>query len=189
MAVYVAARFQHKKQAASLARELRGELATITSRWHDNEHDTEQSSFTERGERAKEDLQDLARSDVLVLFNPLDSSGVGTGGCHVETGYAIACWKPVVVVGSLSNVFHHLPQVILAAGARTAMQSARILLELQKHRLHDHAKTSGRPVSQRWVPSNVIFEECACCKLLRSETLLVNGVCPPCRSIRSGHGM
>lgn len=145
--VYVAARFPHKERAAALARGLTSEGAVVNSRWLQEPCTSDSDPIVTvqyRAERAREDLQDLTMSDAVVLFNPIESTGVGTGGCHVEVGYALALWKPVVIVGALSNVFHYLDQCALAAGPATAMQCVRTLLEQQQTRLLSQRKARKR---------------------------------------------
>jgi nucleoside 2-deoxyribosyltransferase len=60
---------------------------------------------------ARLDLADLARADVFVAWNPDDWVDSGTGGRHVEFGYALALKKPIVLVGERSNIFHFLDGV------------------------------------------------------------------------------
>lgn len=55
---------------------------------------------------------DIKLSDLLVLLTESASALVGgtatSGGRHVETGFALALGKPVIVVGAPENVFHRL---------------------------------------------------------------------------------
>lgn len=57
------------------------------------------------------DLQDVRDADVLVVYaasalRPFPPERLVSGGRHVETGYALALGKPVIVVGAPENVFH-----------------------------------------------------------------------------------
>lgn len=74
------------------------------------------STNEEVHEHASSDLEDIDASDALVHFNSsyiiakdpsLDNHAhqLGSGGRHVETGYALARNKPVVVIGKPENVF------------------------------------------------------------------------------------
>lgn len=54
------------------------------------------------------DLSDVARADVLVAINPVAWADQGTGGRHVELGFALGLQKPIVLLGVRSNIFHHL---------------------------------------------------------------------------------
>lgn len=60
---------------------------------------------------ARVDLADVKRADVLVAMNPPGWERAGTGGRHVEFGYALAHGKHMVLVGERSNIFHHLSDV------------------------------------------------------------------------------
>lgn len=76
----------------------------ITSRWL--------TQLDENGDEwARNDLADVDAADVLLAMNPVDWERGGTGGRHVELGYAIAREKQVVLWGRRSNIFHHLSSV------------------------------------------------------------------------------
>lgn len=62
-------------------------------------------------EHARKDLDDVESADALVAFNPAGWENIGTGGRHVELGYALRGDKPIVLVGVRSNIFHHLNDV------------------------------------------------------------------------------
>lgn len=152
--VYLAARFYQKAEAAKLAEALTREGGVIRFPWFFAKESSDGGlSFAQRGERARDALRGVASCDALILLNPLEDAASGTGGCHVELGYALALWKPVVVVGVYSNVFHHLDQVQVASGPRTAMAAVRVLLELQQRRLMERAARHNTRGSGRWIPS------------------------------------
>ena len=76
-----------------------------------------ESTLAEVEAHATMDLADVDRADALVLYTAnylqqLDPSlgdvthQLHTGGRHIETGYAIAKDKPVVVLGNDENIFH-----------------------------------------------------------------------------------
>ena len=67
---------------------------------------------------AHQDLEDIQACDVIVVFNPEEACNVGRGGRHVETGYALALGKKVIVVGARGNVFHWLQEVTVVEGWR-----------------------------------------------------------------------
>ena len=60
---------------------------------------------------ALRDLTDIDAADIVVVANPPEYYRSGSGGRHVEMGYALALGKPVVLWGHPSNVFHLLPDV------------------------------------------------------------------------------
>ena len=111
MKVYLAGRFGDRETL----RELRGVLArvgvTVTSRWLDSGHQSDDPTDAERSQYAREDLYDIDDADVLVLWNPAHHHRSGRGGRHVELGYALAKRKRVILIGQRENVFHYLPHV------------------------------------------------------------------------------
>jgi nucleoside 2-deoxyribosyltransferase len=57
------------------------------------------------------DLEDVQKSDAIVLFTEPYQSLQSGGGRFVEFGYAIALDKELHVIGELENVFTHHPKV------------------------------------------------------------------------------
>jgi nucleoside 2-deoxyribosyltransferase len=106
--VYIAAPYPIRISAIALKEHLERRGVTVTSRWLI-------SDGVESDEFAEEDLEDVRAADVLIAFNPPDWAQLGTGGRHVEFGYALALGKPIVLFGVRSNIFHHLSRVRLAA--------------------------------------------------------------------------
>src|SRR5678815_1657271 len=62
-------------------------------------------------EYARKDLDDVAAADMLLFVNYEAWKNSGTGGRHVEFGYAIALGRRIVLIGSRSNIFHYLSNV------------------------------------------------------------------------------
>jgi nucleoside 2-deoxyribosyltransferase len=92
----------------------------ITSRWLNGDSlEPATASASEEGAAARlvsiasQDLEDIDSADMVIVFNPDAARATGRGGRHVETGYALARAKPVILVGVRSNVFHWLPNVDL----------------------------------------------------------------------------
>lgn len=119
-ALYLSAQFED----APVLRDARARLAalgyTVTSRWLDAGTAvpaTAQTSDAGAGERlaaiAVQDLDDIRAADVVVVYNPAEACAIGRGGRHVETGFALALDKPIVIVGARGNVFHWLPSVAI----------------------------------------------------------------------------
>ena len=104
MKVYIAAPYPCLIDARYAMLDLQAAGFEVTSRWIT-------VSGNEGNEWAHKDLQDVARSDVLLALNPPRWKNIGTGGRHVEFGYAHALGKLLVVVGKRSNIFHHLNKV------------------------------------------------------------------------------
>lgn len=117
-ALYLSAQFED----APVLRDARARLTalgyTVTSRWLDAGTAvpaTAQADDAGAGERlaaiAVQDLEDIRAADIVVVYNPPEACAVGRGGRHVETGFALALDKPIVVVGARGNVFHWLPSM------------------------------------------------------------------------------
>lgn len=87
MTIFVAGRFTERMRCRMVAATLRSAGYVITSRW------LYHSTIDWRGEALK-DLDDVRRSDALVLVEPLAEGG---GGRYIETGYALALRRPVYV--------------------------------------------------------------------------------------------
>jgi len=59
---------------------------------------------------AKLDIDQLDKSDLLIVLNPPMETECG-GGKHIETGYALSKNKRIITVGKRTTVFHYLPQI------------------------------------------------------------------------------
>ena len=127
MKVYIAAPFSELPFAAKIAVGLTQAADIIcTARWL-----TEHSEMT--AEWAQRDLDDIDAADVLVALNAATwnepAANKGSGGRHVELGYALARGKPIVLVGVRSNIFHSHPAVRLISW-HDAMNLPAILLDV-----------------------------------------------------------
>jgi nucleoside 2-deoxyribosyltransferase len=106
MKVYIAAPYQEREFAQRMMAELQRDGIVCTSQWLTSEDDL-------TDEHARKDLRDIDRADAVLLINPECYASSGTGGRHVEVGYALARSKPVLLWGSRSNIFHYLNEVTL----------------------------------------------------------------------------
>lgn len=104
MKVYIAAPYPLRDKAATMMRVLELKGIEVTSRWL-------KAPDTMCDEHARKDLDDVAAADLLLAFNPDGWGEKGTGGRHVEFGYALALGKPILLVGERTNIFHHLSNV------------------------------------------------------------------------------
>jgi len=117
--VYLAGPYRSRDQLRRLAAELTDLGFYVTSRWLEETHEinpgTEGAAVALSdeavAEHAETDLTDIEISEVLVLFTAAYVGAEGGGGRHVETGYALARDKRVVIVGEPENVFHRLSGV------------------------------------------------------------------------------
>lgn len=134
--VYLSGQFEDGTRLCEVRQQLQAAGHSVTSRWLDSAaagpataQASDPGADTRLGGIARQDFEDVDRSDVVVVFNPAEACSIGRGGRHVETGYALARGKRVIVVGARGNVFHWLPEItvvpdwpallaLLAAGER-----------------------------------------------------------------------
>ena len=110
MKIYIAACFVQQAEVRTKALELEALGHECTSSWRyekgagDGSEPEMKDHYTTA---ALCDLKDIGRSDVLLLLTAQVSR---SGGKHVETGYALAKNKRVILVGPrrAENVFHWL---------------------------------------------------------------------------------
>lgn len=101
MKIYVASPYELIDKARGVSQYLESQGIEVTSRWLAGENG-------DKSLWAQNDLDDVARADLLLALNPEEYRNKGTGGRHVELGYALALGKQIVLVGVRTNVFHHL---------------------------------------------------------------------------------
>jgi len=106
--VYIAAPYPARREAIRLMEALNASGFEVTSSWL-----VADDELTD--EFARKDLNDIDRADALVALNPESWANLGTGGRHVEFGYALAKGKPLVIVGARTNIFHQLSDVTVVA--------------------------------------------------------------------------
>jgi hypothetical protein len=103
--VYIAAPWELQQDAKAFGAALEQAGVTVTASWLG----AESEQLTD--EWAWNCLRDIVTCDVLLAWNPEEWARIGTGGRHVEFGYALALFKTVIVVGARTNIFHHLQQI------------------------------------------------------------------------------
>lgn len=105
MNIYIAASYSRIQEANNFARYLSGDGHNITSYWLTGIPAVEKWP---RVECAKRDIADIIKADCVLV---LTGTPTTTGGHHVETGFGLALYKRVVLVGPRQNVFHELSRV------------------------------------------------------------------------------
>jgi len=130
MKVYIAAPYPCKEDARLVRTFLETHGINCTSQWIDEE-DGEDSA-----ERAQKDLDDVNEAHVFIALNFLEWEQRGTGGRHVEFGYAIGT-MPIILIGKRSNVFHHLPEIKVVE----KIQDALVYLKAIEHEIELHGIT------------------------------------------------
>lgn len=110
MNVYIAAPYPMRDEALVLMFLLKDNGIGCTSSW------LTEVAEDDSDDAARRDLADVARADAFVAMNPERYRNAGTGGRHVEYGYAFALAKPILLFGVVSNVFHRLSEAVLVEG-------------------------------------------------------------------------
>lgn len=120
MKIYLAAKYDRNDEMRGVRDVLEAIGYEVTSHWID-QHDGELTQSAAVSDRintapdecwrfAEADLIDLAAADLVLSFTSRE--GGGTGGRHVEFGYAMALGRRVAIVGPRENVFHTLRSVL-----------------------------------------------------------------------------
>ena len=110
--VYIASDYRHKKAMETLAAHLRENRIGVTSRWlRMPKEDFEVLPDNVKAARIEMDLKDIRTAAVFVAVSPSEFRSSGTGGRHVELGYALQLRKPIVLVGERTNIIHWHPSV------------------------------------------------------------------------------
>lgn len=103
--VYIAAPYPERELAIGIMHRLEALGIVVTSRWLKAPDELSD-------EHARKDLDDVRAADWLLLINTPRWENTGTGGRHVEVGYALALDKWICILGVRSNIFHYLNNVV-----------------------------------------------------------------------------
>ena len=113
MKIYLAARFSKIKEMRVVKELLEKHGLTVTSSWleQDGGHDDlkDRNNDWAFSEYAQMDLDDIDQANIFMLFSEDPEFKNVRGGRHVETGYALASNKTMIVIGPRENIFHCLP--------------------------------------------------------------------------------
>lgn len=116
LAVYLAARYSRKLEIKEKAKELENIGIKVTSRWLEEKADPD-SNLNDAPDSlnrtvAIQDIEDIDKADVLILFTEDPEKEYRRGGRHFESGYAYGIDKPIITLGPRENVFHYIEKVI-----------------------------------------------------------------------------
>jgi hypothetical protein len=122
MRVYIAGAYSARDKLRSAAAKLEDAGHISTARWLDATHAIHRGTINTAPDSSDEycrdhvgqDFEDIEESDVLLVYSasalvaldPFCRGHTGSGGRHIETGYALASGLTVVVVGEAENIFH-----------------------------------------------------------------------------------
>lgn len=153
MKVYLAAPYAARAQARAYRDELTRVGYDSCTRWLDETHEIGSGTVGAATDlddaavanHASTDLVDIDNCDILVLLTESVAELVGgtatSGGRHVETGYAVAKGKQVVIVGEPENVFHRLPRIatVVPTWHEAVIELAARLVENRRPRAVERA--------------------------------------------------
>ncbi len=103
----------------AIAAQLEAAGHTITERWWEHEDPldyADPANLNALEERATCDYLGVVTANVVVLINSKKSEGKA-----VEMGIAIALFKPIILVGERTNIFHFIPSVVPVPDVRAAI--------------------------------------------------------------------
>jgi nucleoside 2-deoxyribosyltransferase len=113
--VYLASQYGCKEQTRKCANDLRDVGIDCTSVWLNEPHDPTSRlvSLHEnlKVQYAEQDIADILRADIFVVFSVTEDTSIVRGGMVFETGFAYGQGKPVIVCGPKQCIFHFLPDI------------------------------------------------------------------------------
>ena len=110
--VYLAGPYEYQKQLQT-TRDLfqtKKNLFQITSRWLDQKE--YRPSSENLAISANKNYEDINASRVLIVLNPSGWENQGTGGRHIEVGYALGRGIPVINYGYTLTAMYHHPLIV-----------------------------------------------------------------------------
>lgn len=143
MRVYIAADSHLQEEVKLLRSDLTALGIEVTARWIDVKLEAfNPVTEDELSKAALGNFLDIDRALYLIAYNPVRRQKSGTGGRHVELGYALAKCKPVLYVGEiLENVFHRHPYVKWASSGRDEIREIARDLYVQIFNLYRSTAT------------------------------------------------
>jgi nucleoside 2-deoxyribosyltransferase len=115
LSVYLASQYHLKNQTRQCAQDLRTAGIECTSVWLNEPHDPTSRlvSLHEnlKAQYAEQDLSDIQRADVFVVFSVPEDQPILRGGMVFETGYAHGIGKPIIVCGQKQHIFCWLSKI------------------------------------------------------------------------------
>jgi len=142
MKVYIAAPYAGRQMVAHWIDRLTDAGHQPICRWADGTHpvgqagNASEATLDDRIRWGMDDLEDVDNADAVIVLTA-EAAGVipaqaTSGGRHIETGYAIAKNKIVVLVGEPENIFHWLPDFYTATNVADAIDTLDMVGQIQK---------------------------------------------------------
>ena len=129
--IYIASRWDDREDALLIKKFIEDKGLVCTSTWltpHDEQGmDALKNAAIEKPrQRAVKDFEDIDDADVYLVYSPKKSHRNGTGGKHVELGWALAHGKRCVLIGERENIFHYHPMVSVVDGVAAFLRLMEI---------------------------------------------------------------
>lgn len=118
MRIYIAAPWVRRREARLASEIVEAAGHQVVSRWLTVHGGNDDPAVLAR--EAQNDIDDVRAVEALILLNYQKSEGKA-----VETGIALALAMPIIVVGKPTNIFHHLPDVVLVDTLDEALEFLR----------------------------------------------------------------
>lgn len=114
----------------------------LTERWWEVEGSADYSNPKHYGmyeDRAVADFMGVVNADAVVVINHEKSEGKA-----VEMGFAIALFKPIILVGPPSNLFHFMPSVHQVKDVRAAIKSLAVRAAFESQVRNTRCRVDGK---------------------------------------------
>jgi nucleoside 2-deoxyribosyltransferase len=126
--LYVAASYEDKRHAESVAKELESAGHQVVSDWHRKEERGELTSH-DKATIAFKDATQVTQSDGVVL---LEASHPVTGGKFVEAGICIGLGRPVFLRGEPENMLMYHPNVFECPDTKAVLYAIEDFINIGK---------------------------------------------------------
>jgi len=111
--VYIASRYSRRDEMRDVAEQLSERGFIVSSTWLQEDYPLNMNldglTPEQHADIARQDLEDLTGSDIMVFFAEDQNNQPPRGGRHVELGFALALGISVYIIGDRENIFHYLP--------------------------------------------------------------------------------
>lgn len=129
MRIYIAAPSEMQDEVKELRSYIeQNDFFKVKSSWIDLDFPSEVAKgFAVMQGHAELDLVEIEKCNLLIAVNPEEYRHKGTGGRHVELGWALAKKKPSIILGVRSNVFHYHGLIRVCASQQALMMELDLI--------------------------------------------------------------
>lgn len=130
--VYISAPSELRGRARWMRNSLKLSGINVISRWldePDGEFKNVPDDKSQAGPLALKNLEDINQCGVLIAINPEEYRHKGSGGRHVELGFALAHELGIVIYGERTGIFHYLPGILHVEEPGDFIKATRKLID------------------------------------------------------------